>query len=503
MRLRSVCSLAALVLYGAFRCAAESSGPQMLTFAELRAAASEQADPDLLHRIDDVLKTPFVIRSDSAVPKQSTPRIAFWNIERGRNLAALKAVLTGDSALRSLPGLQSHLSREKLAAISAEADLLRTSDVLILNEADIGMKRSDYADLPAELASVLKMHSAFGVEFLELDRLYTGDEQPDLGDAPSNARLAEALRVDPSRYRGLHGNAVLSRYPIRSVRIHPLPACYDWFGKEMQDIATLEKGRRWSAKKAFSERIQRQVRRGGRMALIVELDTPHLPGGVLTVVSTHLEDRAPSSCRLEQMEDLMAVLGPVQHTVVVGGDLNTSGSDGTPTSFRHEVMKRITDEKFWARQAVHWFSPVAIPRLLLFPFNYLKNFRDPTAVSIPLLASNRARPMFNAMRSFRFADGGQFDFSGSPPRSGNGRGRTLANSNERAWKGFHPTYQFERNYFGLVGTFRLDWLLVKPAVEGSTPRPLPQHPRTLSKLNTSVTDRISDHHPIVLDLFLP
>ena len=87
----------------------------------------------------------------------------------------------------------------------------------------------------------------------------------------TQARAAD-LRGDPERFRGLHGSAVLSRFPIRSARIHRLPECHDWFGKEVDGIALLEKGRRWAAKKVFGERVTRQIRRGVRMSLVVELE---------------------------------------------------------------------------------------------------------------------------------------------------------------------------------------------------------------------------------------
>ena len=46
--------------------------------------------------------------------------------------------------------------------------------------------------------------------------------------------------------------------------------------------------------------------------------------------------------------------------------------------------------------------------------------------------------LFEDLRSFRFVDGSQFDLAGDRYRSGNARGRTLSDSNERVWKGFAP-----------------------------------------------------------------
>ena len=58
------------------------------------------------------------------------------------------------------------------------------------------------------------------------------------------AQLQQDLRTDPERYRGLHSNAILSRYPIQSVRILHLPVCLDWYGTEVKDIAGLERAKR-------------------------------------------------------------------------------------------------------------------------------------------------------------------------------------------------------------------------------------------------------------------
>jgi hypothetical protein len=42
----------------------------------------------------------------------------------------------------------------------------------------------------------------------------------------------------------------------------------------VKEIAKLEKAKRWSAHKLFRERIEREVRHGGGMALIVDLTVP-------------------------------------------------------------------------------------------------------------------------------------------------------------------------------------------------------------------------------------
>jgi hypothetical protein len=86
------------------------------------------------------------------------------------------------------------------------------------------------------------------------------------------------------------------------------------------------------------------------------------------------------------------------------------------------------------------------------------------------------------------------------PRSGNRRGRTLANSNQRSWKGFRPTYRMERTYF-IAGTYKLDWLFVKNGPRSrSTVACQPRNPKTLRHFNEVGGMRLSDHHPLTVDI---
>jgi hypothetical protein len=134
------------------------------------------------------------------------------------------------------------------------------------------MKRTGYRDVARELAAALHMNYVYGVEFVEVDPVFDlGIEQVHLPDAQRDLRLQQDLQVNRQRYRGLHGTAILSRYPIRSARIFRPPLCYDWYGQEAKEAAKLEKGKRWAARELFKERIERDVRHGGRMALIADL----------------------------------------------------------------------------------------------------------------------------------------------------------------------------------------------------------------------------------------
>ena len=283
--------------------------------------------------------------------------------------------------------------------------------------------------------------------------------------------------------------------------------CYDWFGKEAKEAAKLEKGKRWAAKRLFRERIEREVRRGGRMALIVDVAVPDSPTGEATIVATHLENKCAPSCRKKQMAALLKNLKGDNNPLVMAGDFNTTGKNNTPTSVRNEVMSRVTDYRFWAGQAVSHFHPLGIYKFALYPVRYFHGYNDPTALNVPILWENRERALFTTVRTFRFADGRQFDFQGDAARSLSNRSRTLSDSNERAAKGFVPTYAFSRDYWGLVGRFKLDWFFVAPSTQDArapeTSELLAPHfARTLRELNDSVDGRLSDHAPMIVDLRL-
>jgi hypothetical protein len=73
------------------------------------------------------------------------------------------------------------------------------ADVIILNEMDIGMARTDQQHTTKLMAQMLKMNYAWGLEFVELTN-GNKKEQDRFGRIPN--------------FHGLHGNAILTRCPI-------------------------------------------------------------------------------------------------------------------------------------------------------------------------------------------------------------------------------------------------------------------------------------------------
>jgi endonuclease/exonuclease/phosphatase family metal-dependent hydrolase len=497
--------------------AERSQSPDLLSFEDLVAlAATAKPTGALVVRVNTLLNTPFIQSgnlTENIQPHRPNVtgvgvvlRVGEWNIERGLNFSLIRSVLSDPDEFLRATANQKRMGADRRETVESQLATLQDVDVLVLNEVDMGMKRTEYRDVARDLAAALHMNYAYGVEFVELDPVFDlGMEQVHLSDAQQDQRLQRDLQVAPHRYRGLHGTAILSRYPIDRARIVRLPVCYDWYATEYKAISKLEQGKRWSAHRLFRERIERELRQGGRMALIADLAVPESPTGEATIVATHLENKCAPSCRRKQMAALLAEVKAVENPLVLAGDLNTTGRKNTPTSVRNEIMSRITDYQFWIGQTVSYFHPLGIYQHALFPVHYFHGYNDPTAFHLPILWENREQPLFRTMEKFRFADGLAFDFRGEPERTLPQRSRTLADSNQRAGKGFVPTYAFARDYAGLVGRFKLDWIFVKPFIEnprkeGKAGAFAPHFPVTMRELNESVPDRIADHAPVTVDL---
>jgi hypothetical protein len=270
---------------------------------------------------------------------------------------------------------------------------------------------------------------------------------------------------DSAQRRGEHGRAVPR-----------------WYKTEKAEISKLEKGKRLAANKVFLERIEREVRLGGRMAIIADLRIPDLPQGVATVVNVHLENKCKPECRIKQMDALLSQIKEVEHPVIVAGDLNTSGTDGTPTSIRREILNRVKNYEFWVTQALRWGTPASLPLAALTPVNYFKNYLDPTSTHLPVIGSNKEAILFRHVERFRFVDRMAFDFRGSTPRTTKaGRSRTATSERVRDSSQLlrlrlssTGTDTLERDFGGLVGRYKLDWIFVKPYI----PHPRGRRPGT-------------------------
>lgn len=181
---------------------------------------------------------------------------------------------------------------EGILALLRDEPRLRDADILLLSEVDWGMARSSNRHVARDLAADLSLGYVFGIEFLELTK-------------------GEALELEAQGENtwSLHGNAILSRVPLRNPRLLRLPRFCSW-----------------------AEGAQARI--GGRMALLAELETE---GGTVTVSSTHLEVRTTPEGRRQQFLPVIEELRRVPN-VVVGGDLNTATID---TGQMEQIMALI------------------------------------------------------------------------------------------------------------------------------------------------------------------
>jgi hypothetical protein len=238
----SACILivAAVTLAAAVPLAAEKyvrdSEPKLFSYDELvQLSLPQELSPELAKKLRVLTTTPFINNEayfGGAKPRPLKPtglgpslRVAFWNIERGLELDSIQLFLRDKDAFMAKVKEERNKAEQsgkrlrdvELERIPEEIQILKAADVWILNEVDWGVKRTGYREVVRELAKTLNMNWAYGVEFLEVDSKQLGTDQFDDGeDKESQKELVEEFKVDKERLRALHGNAVLSRYPIRS-----------------------------------------------------------------------------------------------------------------------------------------------------------------------------------------------------------------------------------------------------------------------------------------------
>jgi hypothetical protein len=281
---------------------------------------------------------------------------------------------------------------------------------------------------------------------------------------------------------------------------------YDWYGKEKAGASRLQKSRNRAGEEVFLEKTLRQVRRGGRMMLIADIRDQEMPTGRVTVVSTHLEDHTTPENRQKELEELLGVVKDTTGPVIVAGDMNTSTYDSTPTSLSREMKKRFGSKEYWIKESINYATGAGLVRKLSGTVTqFTRTYSDPTVRNVRFVSENHEAGFFDKLKDYRFSDGGSFDFRGESDRSAGGRSGTLANSNERASKGFVPSSEVTRPV-GPVGKFKLDWIFIKPGAltdpDGKDQPHVfsPHFGRTLEALNKGIEGRISDHNPILVDL---
>lgn len=493
--------------------------PEYLTFEELQdLSVNPRAEGPLKEKLDRLWHTP-LISNEAHYGNPITPvsrhpvlgpfiRIATWNIEKSYNIPPAIELFT-----RPASNFASLLTPGAFETDSAEyKNLLRQrmrlvgADILILQEMEIGIKRSGYLNAAAEIAKALNMNYVYGIQYLEVDPVLLGMENITLEDGNRDEEAMEHYRVDPAKYKGMFGSAVLSRFPIKHVELRPLQEQpYDWYAGEVTKTGFLENSRRFGAKSVFQNEITRELKVGGRHYFRVDLDIPEIPGGTLTVINIHLEIKCQPQGRDAQMAEILSAIKEIKNPVIMAGDFNASHHDLSATSVTRVVKRTAKNPTTWLNAAVTVLTPYGLAiNTTRTASNITKNFNDPFAADIKIVGPNALKQMFMRIKNFRFDDGGAFDFRGDKDRSINRKSKLLANSNERGRKGFKTTFQVRRP-LGIVGKYRLDWCFVKsllnePEDRKGPYRLAPHFGETLEELNVSLRTPVSDHHPNVVDI---
>jgi len=502
------------------------SEPILFSYEELvQLSLNQEMSPELADKLHLLTTTPFVNNEAYLNGERAKPldvpglgpslRVAFWNIERGLELDYIELFLTDRDAFMAKVKQEREEAKHNKKAVRSvdlekvpeQIETLKSADVWILNEVDWGVKRTDYREVVRELGKALNMNWSYGVEFLEIASTQLGTDTFDDGESKEERQqLLEEFKVDKNKLRALHGNAVLSRYPIRSARLVPFSIGYDWF-KESR-IRPLEKVKRKAAI-LIGEDLLQELRRGQRTTLYVDLDVPDAPEKTVTIACTHLENRTKPKIRKQQMAELLNAVSEIKNPVIIAGDMNTTGSDSTPTSVENMLYKRYGSLDFWTTKGIKWTTGVGLMYTGAKTAMSLSGIQyriDPTSANIPGASANLERALFTSLEKFRFADGKAIDFRGVRERTVNGTAGTLADSNQRKGGGFVPTFAAELIWGNVkLAKFKLDWFFIKGNID--SPRDssgsyvfAPHFPRTMVDLNNAPPEPISDHSPMTVDL---
>ena len=235
----------------------EALRPHFETLARCRSTTELLAHPSyrrIQQQAEQVLasvETGNFAPGDAAT--KSTYRVLAWNLERGIEFEG------------QLEALRSHA-------------YLSSADILLLTETDSGMARSGNRNIARDLARSLGLNYAFVPCYLNLSK----------GAGVESGAVGE-------NELGLHGNAILSRYPIHAPR-----------------AIALGNGR---------DKMQgREKRIGQQAAIAAEIE---LPGLRLTACSVHLDAQSSQQHRHKQMAAVIEGL-PGSGPTVIGGDWNTT-----------------------------------------------------------------------------------------------------------------------------------------------------------------------------------
>ena len=171
------------------------------TFDELEKL-SKTAEPEgkLKTKLNDHLSMVYVVnRNNNLNLDKPYLRIAFWNVHRGFNILEIKEILLHQNAYEKK--YMTNIKPRYRKNFKAELNTFATADIFCLNEVDIGIPRTQYKNIVSELGDSLNWDYAYASEFVEVGPLF------------------KKQVVDKTLYKGLHGNAIISKFPIISAEV--------------------------------------------------------------------------------------------------------------------------------------------------------------------------------------------------------------------------------------------------------------------------------------------
>ena len=160
------------------------SEPKLLSYDELvQLSLDQEISPELAEKRRLITTTSFI--NNEAYLNGGKPRpleipqlgpslrVALWNIERGLELDYIELFLGNKEVFMAKVEEERKKAKENnksirsvdLGKIPEEIEILKSADVWILNEADWGVKRTEYREVARELGKALNMNWAYGVEF--------------------------------------------------------------------------------------------------------------------------------------------------------------------------------------------------------------------------------------------------------------------------------------------------------------------------------------------------
>lgn len=248
----------------------------LVVLLAVRAVLAGEFDIDSLNKIWSADLARGDIRPTNPV------KILNWNIERGVQLSRIIETLERENP-----------------------------DICILQEVDLNVPRTGAQNVAEVIARTLGLNYVYASAFQELGQ--------HAGPSPA-----------------YQGQAVLTRFPIRSKRI----------------LRFSHQSQYWSPRWYLPNWPFFQRRLGGRMALVAELN---LDGTALVIYNTHLESRLSESGRLLQLREILADMRryPPETSIVLAGDFNTVEN---PSSLIREI------EQLAFRNAIPTKMPTAPPR---------------------------------------------------------------------------------------------------------------------------------------------